>query len=826
MKITLVFLLLILLTACGRTDDIGGRLPMVATDWDGETDGDILHWFTSSGYLESPLPETADLAEIVRIGDDFPVPRAMAAKMLALAYTDPHTINAWAKYPSIDFTDVSSQRWYYKYINAAYVTGQMRGGGEAFRPSDMLTLYEAGLLMTNLNPSGPGLQVTKENRDMPISYALWVDLFVHYLAGTGADSKIETLQIIPLAHNNATERVITNIGAFSSFGINMEGYLDKEIKVLARGGEILALLGQITNQPILRNAFIVDADTFGLTIFLGGATRFYGFDSGVEPLPDGTIIADIQIYNGTILSATPADTVIRGTIEQVSTRRIVLREWGAVPLRPQFAVYSAYNGIEQPTAKSPADLIVGANMAYFHMTGGAIGAAVITDIASPVYIRVLIGTSNFAGLVHNNVNITATGPFTVQGESVDKTLAQGEVFTATDLADGSRFYIQPVNPEHRLEIIGLARNQSTPLYRGRIEIARTDGGFVIVNELPLEEYLYAVVPSEMPSYFGVEAAKVQAITARTFAIHQFYENRFRAFGAHVDDSIISQVYNNIPENDISREAVRATAGMVLTHNGDVILANYFSTSSGVTTNFGEVWAAGGTFPAFTPPYLVSQFQFDIDDISDRALRNAARDLSQEENADLFFRTTDIPAFESDLPWFRWQVRMTVDELSQSINANLASRQQATPAMIHALDNTGASTGRPISSIGRLTSMAVTHRGQGGNVMEIVLSGTDGNVRVQTEFNIRTLLAPRTATVTRHNGTTVSNLPLMPSGFFSIEKETDTSGNLVAVIFHGGGHGHGVGMSQNGANVLLNLGYSFLDVLRHYYPEAEITRLSS
>jgi len=796
---------------------------MIVTQWDDDADGDILHWFTYEGQLEAPLPEAASLTGLARIGDDFPVPRAMAAKMLALAYADPHTIDAWARYPSIAFTDVCPQRWYFKYINAAYVTGQMRGGGETFRPSDMLTLYEAGLLMSSLNPSGPGLLVTEYNRDLPISYALWVDLFVHYLADTVADGLINTVQIVPLAH--AADGVFANTGMLSVLGINMGIYFDQEIKVLVRGNEIMALLGLIDSKPILRNVFILEADSFGLTVYVGGATRNYVFADGVEPLPKGAVIADIQIYGTSILAATPADVVIRGTLEQVGARRIVLREWGTVPLRTQFAVYSIINGM---TAKYPADLIVGANMADFHMTGGAIGAAVITDMASPVYIRVLIGTSNFAGLVHGSVSITATGPFTVQGEDVDKTLTQGEIFTVsgTDLADGSRFYIQPISPDHRLEIIGLVRNHSTPLYRGRMEIARADGGFTIVNELPLEEYLYAVVPSEMPSYYGVEAAKVQAVTARTFAIHQFYENRFRAFGAHVDDSIISQVYNNIPENDTSREAVRATAGMVLTHNGEIILANYFSTSSGVTANFGEVWAAGGTFPAFTPPYLTSQLQFNIDDINDRALQSAIRDLSNEENADLFFRTTDIPAFERELPWFRWQVRMTTEELSHSINASLASRQQATPAMIHALDNTGASAGRPISSIGQLISLDVTRRGQGGNVMEMTFSGTDGNVRVQTEFNIRSLLAPRAAFVTRHDGSQVSNLTLMPSGFFSIEKETDTAGNLIAVIFHGGGHGHGVGMSQNGANALLNLGYSYLDVLRHYYPGVEIQALTN
>ena len=109
-------------------------------------------------------------------------------------------------------------------------------------------------------------------------------------------------------------------------------------------------------------------------------------------------------------------------------------------------------------------------------------------------------------------------------------------------------------------------------------------------------------------------------------------------------------------------------------------------------------------------------------------------------------------------------------------------------------------------------------------MEMILTGTEGKVRVLTEFNIRSLLAPRATPITRVGAGQVNGMSLMPSGFFVIEKETDTNGALVAVIFHGGGHGHGVGMSQNGANVLLNLGYSYRDVLLHFYPGVEIRRL--
>ena len=811
-----ILLLLLFATACGTTD-YGGRLPIVEVSWEEDPTGDVLRWFTYSGYAEAPQINL-HVGE-ARVGDDFPVPRAMAAKMLALAHADPQTIAAWARYPCISFGDVAHESWYFQFVNAVYSLGLMRGDGQDFRPTDMLTLHEAGRLMAAQNPSGPGLYVSEENRNLPISYAVWVDLYVQLLTSMDALELVKTAILVPLSHSRDAEIINSTAGVFSSIGINMGMYLDREIKILHRDYEVVALLAQTSVEPTLYNVLILEADNLGLTVFVSGVTRQFVYSADAATLPEDTVIADIQLYGGRVISATPSDTVIRGTIEQVESNRIMLREWGSLPLRIHFAVYSAITG---NLPQGASDLIVGADMADFHMTDGAIGAAVITNMAAPDYIRVLIGTSNFAGLIHSRVSIAATGAFTVNG----KEFAPGEVFTVSeaDFANADRVYISTSSPDYRLEIIGLERNHPNPQYRGTMEIARAEGGFTIVNTLPLEEYLYAVVPSEMPSYYGLAAAKVQAVTARTFAVHQFYENRFRAFGAHVDDSVISQVYNNIPENDISQEAVRATAGQVLTYNGEIILANFFSTSSGVTANFGEVWAQGADFPAHTPGHLRSQFQLDISEIETRALRNATRDLSLEENAQAFFRATDLPAFEGDLPWFRWYVRMTVDELTGGINASLPSRQQANPSMIHTLDASGANTGRAAGGIGRLTALEVTRRGQGGNAMELIITGTDASVRVQTEFNIRSVLAPRSATVNRHNGTQLTGMSLLPSGFFVIEKETDPSGNLLAVIFHGGGHGHGVGMSQNGAHALLTSGLDYREVLMHYYPGAVIAHL--
>ena len=135
---------------------------------------------------------------------------------------------------------------------------------------------------------------------------------------------------------------------------------------------------------------------------------------------------------------------------------------------------------------------------------------------------------------------------------------------------------------------------------------------MIVNELPLEEYLYAVIPSEMPTYYGLEPLKVQAVCARSYAYRHLIANSLSSYGAHVDDSVSYQVYNNIEENEDSVLAVKDTYGKVLEYDGDVITAYYFSTSCGHTTSVEDVWANG-----IATPYLTGRLlSVDEDDSQD------------------------------------------------------------------------------------------------------------------------------------------------------------------------------------------------------------------
>lgn len=134
----------------------------------------------------------------------------------------------------------------------------------------------------------------------------------------------------------------------------------------------------------------------------------------------------------------------------------------------------------------------------------------------------------------------------------------------------------------------ISRQGEAPVYAGTLEIHVGEEGLLLINELPLETYLEAVVPSEMPSDYALEALKAQAVCARTYACRQIETESLSAYGADVDDSVNFQVYRNVPPQENTTQAVRETAGQVLTCQGELIEAYYFSTSSG-TTSTDEVW---------------------------------------------------------------------------------------------------------------------------------------------------------------------------------------------------------------------------------------------
>lgn len=127
-------------------------------------------------------------------------------------------------------------------------------------------------------------------------------------------------------------------------------------------------------------------------------------------------------------------------------------------------------------------------------------------------------------------------------------------------------------------------------YRGLAELSLADRGILVVNQLPLEEYLVGLINCEISSAWPIEAVKAQAVIARTYALNK-KKTRINS-PYHLESSVIDQVYEGcLIEDSRARRAVSETDGEVLTYGGSIIQAFYHSSCGGKTEASENVWGA-------------------------------------------------------------------------------------------------------------------------------------------------------------------------------------------------------------------------------------------
>lgn len=121
--------------------------------------------------------------------------------------------------------------------------------------------------------------------------------------------------------------------------------------------------------------------------------------------------------------------------------------------------------------------------------------------------------------------------------------------------------------------------------RGTIDLEVAGQGLLLINAIPLEDYLAAVLGGEMPAQFPLEALKAQAVAARTYALQRKIDQYGKAY--HLGATVLSQVYGGAGREDPrTKEAVEATRGLVLTWELAPIEA-YFHASCGGRTETGK-----------------------------------------------------------------------------------------------------------------------------------------------------------------------------------------------------------------------------------------------
>ncbi len=412
-----------------------------------------------------------------------------------------------------------------------------------------------------------------------------------------------------------------------------------------------------------------------------------------------------------------------------------------------------------------------------------------TDINEPV--RVLISDSGFS---HKNLSMTSSKPYfiLVDGQLIlnpigETTFTNTNCFIQIKNETGSvsipankKIIIKPDKNE-LITFTSIKKNGTLARYKGDFEITGQDTDKLrVINIVNLEDYLKGVVPNEMPVHFGLEALKAQAVAARGYVFRENVSNDFDVY-----DSVSSQVYRG--ENSrkaVSDMAVNQTSGQFALYNDKIILSLYSSTSGGATENYENVFSTkmGNSthFPSNPVPYLKS-----VKDYPDEL------NLTKNEDAEKFY-TQSPKSFDINSPLYRWHYSWTKDELEQILTKNLIKYKSEfiKPNLTSAKD------------FGELKNIEVIKRGQSGKAMYVKITTSKGMFYIAKEIMIRKIFE--------------YNKKWLPSANVVFKPVLDNKNNLTGFQVFGGGYGHGVGMSQFGAGFMAQNGYSYKNILQHYY----------
>ena len=270
-----------------------------------------------------------------------------------------------------------------------------------------------------------------------------------------------------------------------------------------------------------------------------------------------------------------------------------------------------------------------------------------------------------------------------------------------------------------------------------------------IEELPIDEYLYGVVSSEMPANYEAEALKAQAIVARTYTIYQIMNNSEKHPGADIcDNSSCCQAWISkderlskwAPEEAESNwnkivDAVNSTSGKIITYQNKPINAFFHSNSGGKTESSLNIW--GG----IDYPYLKSV------------------ETAGEEG---------YTQYSSEAKFTKKELLNKLKEKYEDCEIDYSQEN-----CIQILEYTTS---------GRVKTIKFGNK---------EIAGTEA----------RTILGLRSTNFT-----------------FTISGDE--------IIFSVIGYGHGVGMSQTGADALAKSGSNCEEIIKHFYTDVEIVEVNS
>ena len=421
------------------------------------------------------------------------------------------------------------------------------------------------------------------------------------------------------------------------------------------------------------------------------------------------------------------------------------------------------------------------------------------------------------------IHFTLNGHFFAKGETVSDnqvvTFSEGGILWNESLYRELTFTPQDDQNSFSLYDVTIGLNyhwerQETQVFSGTLKLVVDEEKIVAINILPVEEYLTSVISSEMNANSSLELLKAHAVVSRSWLFAQIEKRKALSgkdegffsftktkeeyirwydredhtiFDVCADDHC--QRYQGITKatNATVAEAVKATRGRLLMYDKKICDARYSKCCGGATEEFENCWENTHY------PYLSS-----IRD-TDKEENLPLPDLTKEEEAEHWIRkapksfcdTHDKKILSQILnnydqettDFYRWKVRYTQAELAELIRTNTKS------------------------DYGDIIDLIPVQRGPSGRICKLKIVGTLKTFTIGKEMEIRRVL---------------SDSHLFSSAFV-VDKGEVKEGIPQNFILSGAGWGHGVGLCQIGAAVMGEKGYSYEEILLHYYKGAEIRK---
>jgi len=427
-------------------------------------------------------------------------------------------------------------------------------------------------------------------------------------------------------------------------------------------------------------------------------------------------------------------------------------------------------------------------------------------------------------LAAEHVTFRLDGTFTAKGEQVsgaqEVSIEQGGIKWKGNIYSELKF--RPENIEScsfTLDGVTIGvkfhwERREAQTFRGVLRLLVDAGKIVVINDLPTEEYLKSVISSEMSATASLELLKAHAVVSRSWLFHQIMKREtdkrtspdaffsiIRKEDEYIrwydsDDHTLFDVcaddhcqrYQGITRavTPTVSEAVEATRGMVLTHDGELCDARFSKCCGGITEQYATCWEEKD-LPYLRPVHDAEQADAPLPDLTREAearkwIESAPAAYCNTQNAGLLRQILNSYDRETD-NFYRWTVTYSQQELAALI-----------------AEKTG-------TDFGDILDLVPVKRGPSGRLEKLKIVGSKKSLTIGKELEIRRVLSP-------------SHLY---SSAFVIDKAETAAGCPREFILRGAGWGHGVGMCQIGAAAMGEKGLPFEQILAHYYLHANISK---